>query len=920
MKLIRLSHLAAFAGLAVAAVTFTARAALPLAGTPIGNQAKATYTDDSAVTREVFSNTVITTITQVAGLTLVTDLQSKIANPGSLVYFPHTVTNTGNGTDSFTLTKAQLTASPDTFNLDSTSFAIYPDANQDGLPDNYTAITTTGSLEPGAEFHVVLVGLVPAAQAVGGIANVSITATSVLTPAQTVTNTDTVTVVNGPVLQVTKAVTRSSGKPGEAPIVGASDEIKYTITYTNTGNATATNFKITDVVPTGLAYVASSGRWSVTGATVLTDADKTDAQSGIIYDYGITTAGTVTAVIASVPAGGSGYITINVGVENATWFKTTASGGNSYTALPKVLNNTASYTFTETTGTYNTNIVPFTVQQEAGATFVGDNEPSNNATPPVELGTPGDPTTYTAPAGSTVVFRNVLTNTGTGIDTFDITVASSTFPAGTSFQLFQGDAQTPLVDSNGNSTPDTGPLAPNATYTVVLKAILPTTASGTAGYSVVKTATSSFAPTTVKPTATDSIKAISGANVDLTNNTAGVAAPGYGAGPEGSAVITNTTNPATTTIFTLVVANTGPFSDSFSLLASNTTTFGTTTTLPAGWSVVFKKSGVSVSNTGAILPGQNQVITAEVTVPAGISPENWPVYFQVKSPTSNAADILHDAIKVSVVRNLILQTDNVGQTFPGGSLVYVHTLKNNGNVTEGVAADSGIAFALLDSFHGFTSVVYFDTNNDGTLTDGTDLIVTGDLNTVLPAGIPAGQTVRLFVKVTAPLGAADGTSDTTKLTVTTTNATGGVYDTAGVYVSSAPAIVSNVDTTSVTRGDLSITKEQALDVAENSGAGDGNPDGAYVTTQLTAPPGSRIIYRITVTNTGSANATAIAVNDTIPANTTYSAIASTPSTAKVTGGTTPLATGPTDNAFVFSVGTLAPSESAVITFGVKIDK
>jgi hypothetical protein len=43
---------------------------------------------------------------------------------------------------------------------------------------------------------------------------------------------------------------------------------------------------------------------------------------------------------------------------------------------------------------------------------------------------------------------------------FDINTGGNTFPAGSIVQLFQSDGVTPLTDSNGNLTPDVGPLAP----------------------------------------------------------------------------------------------------------------------------------------------------------------------------------------------------------------------------------------------------------------------------------------------------------------------------------------------------------------------------------------------------------------------------------------------------------------------------
>jgi len=69
---------------------------VPRAGSSIGNQASATYTDGSGATRTVTSNTVQTIVTQVPGVSLTQDQDVRGAT-GQPVYFPHVVSNTGNG-------------------------------------------------------------------------------------------------------------------------------------------------------------------------------------------------------------------------------------------------------------------------------------------------------------------------------------------------------------------------------------------------------------------------------------------------------------------------------------------------------------------------------------------------------------------------------------------------------------------------------------------------------------------------------------------------------------------------------------------------------------------------------------------------------------------------------------------------------
>src|SRR3954470_3251685 len=77
--------------------------AAPAAGTVIGNQATATYLDASSTSRLATSNPVQTTVSQVKSFTLTAN-GARTAAPGQTVYYPHTITNTGNGSDTYTLT------------------------------------------------------------------------------------------------------------------------------------------------------------------------------------------------------------------------------------------------------------------------------------------------------------------------------------------------------------------------------------------------------------------------------------------------------------------------------------------------------------------------------------------------------------------------------------------------------------------------------------------------------------------------------------------------------------------------------------------------------------------------------------------------------------------------------------------------
>ena len=843
-----------------------AHAAPPPAGTSISNQASATYSDASGITRTVTSNVVQTTVQQIASLTLTAN-GAQNATPGSVVYYPHTLTNTGNGTDTFNLTTSNTGA----FSM--ASVQIFAD-NGSGSPTG-PAITSTGALAAGALFKYIVVATLPGTATATQTNTITVTGTSVFDNTKTQSNTDVTTATTNAVVTLTKSASVSSGAAGTA--------ITYTLTYTNTGNSTATAVAITDVLPAGLTYTAGSARWSVTGATALSDSGGSSgsAPNTLTSSY---TLGTKTLLVTlnQVTAGQSGTISFGV----------TVAGGTA----PGVLNNTAttSYNNGAATVTGSSNTVPFTVLQTAAVTLTG--------------------ATVAGPAapGSTVSFTNTVTNTGNGSDTFNITLSSGNFPAGTTFQLFKSDGVTPLVDTNSDGTVDTGPLAAGATYNVILKATLPPNATNTgAPFIIAKTATSVFDPTKTA-SANDQLTAVANAAVDATNNLpTAVGVPGVGvfANGEGAAQVTNSLNPGASTTFTIVANNTGPSPDSYNLGASTVNTFASVT-LPAGWTVSFRAdggagncstTGATITNTGTVAAGGNAVVCAVVGVPAGFAAGTTQLYFRTLSPTSNASDTLHDAVTVNAVRSITLTPNGAGQTYPGGSYVYSHTLTNTGNVLEGNGTVSTVTLAGADNQAGWTSALYYDANANGVL-DATDPQISGALSaaTVLPAGLAPGASITVFNKVIAPSGATPGAVDATTITVTTSN---------GSYVTTVPAVATAIDSTTVIAGNLTLAKAQSLDTA----CAGPNGGTTYAAATLSARPNQCVLYQITVTNVGSANATSVVVSDATPS---YTTLSSAPAT---TVGTV---TGPAVSAagtVTATIGTLTPGQSAVVTFGVRIN-
>jgi uncharacterized repeat protein (TIGR01451 family) len=227
-----------------------------------------------------------------------------------------------------------------------------------------------------------------------------------------------------------------------------------------------------------MTYVAGTGVWSGS-ATALTDATGGDP-AGISYDYDNTTSGTVTATIATVLVNTAGTLKFQVAI---------ATGLNGGT----LVTNQATYLCVETPVATTTNPASYTVSGTRAVTLIS---PS-----PVTTAKPGD----------TVSFTNTLKNTGTSTDSYNLVLntAASTFPAGTSYSMVKTGG-TPFTDTDNDGIVDTGPLVPNATIEVLVKATLPTPwpVGATDGpFAISKTATS-ITDATVLATTTDTITTV----------------------------------------------------------------------------------------------------------------------------------------------------------------------------------------------------------------------------------------------------------------------------------------------------------------------------------------------------------------------------------------------------------------------------
>ncbi len=888
-------------------------AASPAAGTWLKNQASATYKDAAGVDQVATSNVVETLIQQVAAMDLVQD-QTR---PGALdktVYFSHILTNTGNGEDSFTLTA--INTSGDQY--DFAAVKIYADHNRDGLPDSTTEVTTTGNLSAQQAFYfVVAATLPPSGPAVNDLGRLTVSGVSDFNNALSQSNTDTVSVSDRAIIDTTKSM---SARTGYSP----SAVFTVTLSYVNNSAQAATGVTLIDALPAGMNYVAGSARWSETGTTVLTDNDKTDDQGGIVYCAyhtdctGLPSNGDstqqVTAVIASVASGSSGILTFDVQIGSGIAAST--------------LHNTADYEYDNGASVVprlSSNSVPFEVLAKPQVLANGSDNDLDPDNADNQGGTTDAFIVASASQGTTVAFDNIIRNKGNSTDTFDIrvdTAIADPFPANTVFQLFKEDGFTPLLDTNNNGIVDTGPLLAGGKFKVVLKAVLPVNATvgdnGGAGFNVRKTAISSI-DESVSDSVTDKLQTIVGVSVDITNHAAlgGAGVSGVGAGPEAAPVTTVTAAPGGRALFNLFINNTSDISSRYQLEYSMSDPF-VAGSVNSNLQIRFHRDGGAgdCSTTGAVLtatgviPAQaSEQVCASVFIPAGTvasvdSSGNaipYSVYFRAVSVLSGASDIKHDAVIIKEVPALSISPDQQGQIQPGGTMVYRHNVTNNGNT-----ALECIQVTPQNTQSDWSSVIYRDNNADGQLDSGDTVLTEQTLN--------PGDRFPVLVKIFAPATVSMGTDNTTTLTVTGYQDNG---DGDATTCSGAALADTAIDLTTVNVSDVSIKKEQSAD-NDCDGVSDSN---IFTTTSFQVNPQACVVYRLTAINAGATPVNNVRIDDATPTFTVFHTAGGLPSVTQgnisggVAGDEGSIAGGSVNGASV----TLAPGQSMVLMFGVKLD-
>ncbi|MGL4934746.1 MAG: hypothetical protein ACRC51_04660 [Cetobacterium sp.] len=813
---------------------------IPLANTDIGNQAYVSYYTEANVQKYLQSNIVITRVNSVYNLALTPNRETTITR-GNIAVFNHTLTNTGNIIDSYDLSHGYG---------DLRGVRVFLDLNSNGIIDagETELVAAAGkyainNLAPGNRTSILVVVPTTGSDPIGGIGPIEIKATSKgnITTVLEAKVTETIKFQTGGNAIVYKALNKSSGTSE------FDNEITVSLKIANDDpliTNIAKEFKMSDELDAAFHYVAGSAKWKNFDGidTVLTDADDEETYLGdsqneqpIKFKY---TAGTNT-IDFELPNGIPGNKLLSL-PNGYLEFKVVVAANTSVKLIP----NKASYSFIPTGDTEaisrTSNTVNYEVLKYVKAEFLGHHIP-------------------TGQAGETLRFVNKFTNLANSSERYAITLSDEFFPTGTTFRLAMEAKESgnlverPIIDTNGDGKIDTGLVLPGDanSVNVILYATLPTNMSAPgSNYKIVKNATSTYTPTYVVK-ANDTVGTVSVTTVDLTNNFSlseqPTTAPGLGLGPERNPVTQINVNPGATGLFVLHVNNTSSYvQDQYTLEVSTKADFSDMT-LPAGVVVKFKQGGgAEVTRTGIILPNGSQRIDAEVTVASTTVAAVVPLYFRVTSLTTGARDIKYDSLSINAIRSVQIIPNLTGEVYAGGSIVYTHQVKNNGNVLEGDGIASSVILKTTESLAQWRTELFLDVNKNGIYEVGTDIPFV-DFATV--GGLKAGEQVTIFSKVYAPIGAVAGNINNTTITP---NVTQGTYSTV-------PTVTSAVDSTKVLAEKLSIIKYQRLTLAATDG---------WKTTLQNANPGDKIYYKIQVRNTGTDNANAIQVKDTVPFYTT----------------------------------------------------
>lgn len=949
--------LAVFVAAAQLVAPMKAVAQTASASTVIQSQASASYVDGNGATQLATSNIVQTTVQQVGAFT-VSPNTTKSAGAGASVAVMHTISNTGNGSDTFTIEVKDNPADANQF----ASVDVFADLNADGLADNTTSLIGGPALAGAVRtsqpitiaekqsYSYVVIYSVPSSAGSpwsnSGLVKVTAGNTGIGYAQQSLEVTDTINLATAAAFsaQLTHsapAVAPASGSSwGATPSSGERGSgTTYTITYTNNGAAPG-DIYLSDTLPAGITYLADTAVWSGGTPGVALPNTGTWGSPSPLDKIAFQVSGQkIEALIKGVGVGASGTLSFKVQVDAAASFGALTSQGV-YSAESCAATNLSSAATTPGCGAAPnaTLTATFTVLPTRGMQF--------GPVAPVARGVPG----------STVSFTIPVVNTGNAPDSYKLTLESigTTFPVGTLFTWFHADGVTPLQNAGGADV-ETDPVAGGITVNVVLKAKLPAVMPIADGANLTAKASGRSTNDPAKTAMVNlTLSNVVVGLVDVTSTPAGVAnvdvGPGIGlnavsqtlsvtAGGAGQTSSAATNPLAGSAVYDLYIRNLDAASLTFSLESSLTAGF-LSNNPPSGWTIQYHRFNADVAtslaaaaDTTVVVAGGGQERVLAVVTPLSTSSDvsALDIYFRARA-TTVGGEVISDQVRtqISVIapstRGFVLSpAGGSRQVGPASVADFAHTLLNNGTQSCGAVGGMKLTARISPAQSGsdpWKVALYRDNGSAPGQIDSDDTLLTLDgsgsvilpMSPLLSPALASGGTYPLIARVFSPnSGAPGGSGISVVLTVADQDA------------SPNCGSQSITNTVSVTVGQLVVRKWQRPEISTAGNCAMANTEPNSVSV-IDAKPGDCIVYRATVENNGAAPVKNVSLHDTVPPYTTYHATqpaVQCEATGLTTDSASPLALTPPGSGVALSCGSasnvLNPGGTITLRFRVQIN-
>ena len=841
---------------------------MPLAGTQILNQGTITYRDSTGTLQTTSTNLIVLTIKQIYSASLEGD-NSLYGASNQEVSFFHNLKNLGNGEDVFCIDVKES----DTNNQPLTHIKVIHDSNDNGIFDNGETTLYSSSKEStvylnllsSQEANLILIAGIPENAQLHETFNVTLyvkaqVGTGNCTDGNVIdtgtnqdnlndTNEDTIIVSNNAILKIHKASTYHHNEEAFSD-----DTISYHIAVSNTGAIKAVDVEIEDGLPEGTIFVQDSIVYTGDFQGSQLD-DGSNGVNGVLPYYDEST-NKILAEVDILQPDAEVSISFKVSLENsiqggdiiANTAKTWGNLDDDSQTVENVVESNR--TIDEIPGFYGVEIKDTGAGMQLNVNDGGDDDGIQNDEQYVN----------SVKTNESVLFSHIISNNGNLEDCFNLKIVDSNFPAGTAFQFFYSSFNTPLLDTDNDGNVDTGILASQEDIQIGLKAIIPSSSSGTVNYQATIQASSSG-----NPSKNDVTKALLETIllpvVDLANS---LSANGFNdqglidADPVSQVSTTIIANPGETQLFNFYIANEGTSIDSYSLSVWSNEACN----IPLSDEIQFQfinESNHPILFAESIEPGAIFHFMGQITVPESALLNDIKFFVKVQSKQTGAYDIKQDAITINEIESILLYPDQEGIVSPGSAIDYIHEIKNNGTTNElikiEVASQSVLNNAILfptafvvnepgaykysQDFSVGDSLIIYCSEEEKWMSKS--LESDGQGGVAIP--LSPGDYTHILVRVLAKTSMQHQASDVLILKASVVN--GSDFKT-------------NTDQTIVSSTYLKVVKKGAIDSDCN-----GIEESSFQISDFSAKPGDCFIWQIIVKNLGDKPACHVTVYDTV---------------------------------------------------------